>query len=139
MNRIGFYNEDGELKMELEEVTPVTEDDVKGKFVINDRPAYLKIFFMRPLDEEELFDIYGVLIEYHVINMTRKEMDAAIQEDLNHQPMGSYEFKCDFHDALLCAQRFGQDILFREDAIAIQVSDEPSENMKKWLLRKEGR
>lgn len=137
MNRICYYKENRETKMEWQQVTKVTEEEAKSKFKVKDKPAYLQIFFHRALVADELFDIYAVLIEHGIIDMAREKMDEAIAEDLKHQPMGPWEMKCEFQNAMSCAVRLAGDILFHERAFTFQISDEPTEWMTKWLKKKD--
>lgn len=141
--RLAFYEENGKCKIELQRVTPVKSiadgiiDWEKMPDGIEEKDAYLIIFFHRPLDKEELFDLYAVLAEYGIIKMTREEIDDTIAEDLENQPTSQWELKCNFHDALECAIRLGDDILFHDHAVTFQISNEPTNRMKKWLEWKE--
>ena len=137
MNRLVYYKENGETKVEWQKITHMSKNGAEAKFKVNDKPAYLQIFFNRQLEEDELFDIYAVLIEHHIIKMSREEMERNIREDLTKQFDGVlWELKCHFQDALNCAVRLSDDILFGEGAFTFQISDEPTERMKKWLDKK---
>lgn len=136
MNRICYYMEDNAVKTELQKVTPVTED-AAGKFKVVDKPCYLQIFFARPLGDDELFDLYAVLVEHDIIEMDREKINESIKEDLLKQPMGAWELKCEFKKAMECAERLAEDITFREGGFVFQISDEPTQAMKDWLKVKD--
>lgn len=101
-------------------------------------PTFLQIFFHRPLNEEELFDLYATLNDYKIIEMTREEIDDNIAEDLaKEQPLGIWEFKCEFQDAINCGLRLASDITFFEKGFTFMINDEPTDTMREWLLSKD--
>ena len=134
MNRICFHNEeDGTLQTYWEEVTLVDREKA-GTFVLKGKPAYLQMFFHRPLDEEEIRLLYSKLREHKVIDITDEMCDSNIEEDIMHQPMGTWEFKCDyFTDLFNCACDISQLDLARDGSITFQIVDEPSNAMRQWL------
>lgn len=141
MNRIEFFNDCGEVKMELQEVTTVDEEGAKAKFKIKDKPVYLCVRFLRPVTEEELRGFYAILLEHEVIQFLKGRVEQEIKDDLDLQsrtnrPFGTFELKTTFVRAFACAQALAYTMPFAEDAFALAINDEPSDSLVKWLQHK---
>ena len=143
MNRLVFNLDEGhKVRVNLETVTRICEREARAKFCVADKPAYLHIFFLRPLDEEELRGLYKTLVLYNLVEVNRMaDFEIMIEEDLgkiNSDPAtASFEIKCPhFEDAYdCCYDDLARSRLFHDEAIAFQLSDEPSEEMADWLKK----
>ena len=144
MKRLEFHYEDGKTQVELHEVTRIAENGARNVFHVEESPVYLKIFFHRPLDEQELRKLYIILMTYDLFEIPEEKMDETIHDELERQKqynntLGVWEIKCQkFQEAFECCYDvLSKSDMIDDDAFSFQLSDEPSIGMKRWMDAKD--
>lgn len=138
MNNLVFFCEDGKVGTELQECSPVkNNEDPKLKcFNVTEEPCYLRIFFHDDFSPIDLAQVYYHIVDHNLIDVD-KSIGEMANEDLEYNKGSvngtSFEIKCyNFKEAFEC----GVDLMehFHEpgmggwhtDRIAVMLSDEPS-------------
>lgn len=136
MNRIQFYKDEKKVKAELQEVKQVDPDGAVKMFKVHDKPVYLQMFVHRKLLLTELIGIYNDLVSFGLVELTKEDIDYAVREDIEKDQPFCYEIRCkDFEKAFKYAVMMAE--LWDDDSLTIQLSDEPTEEMKHWMSIKD--
>jgi len=139
MNRIGFFKEDSVVIAEMHDVTQVNTEQARATFKGKDKTVYMTMHFMTPIDRDELEWLYQTLVDYKIIIMSDEEIQEDIDETIeNVSGRCNYEFRCtSFEDAFDCAHYICNSPIYWEGRMVLEINDEPSHVMQKWLERKQ--